>query len=103
MNVTELFAIPRRWTKRSMGATLEGKPVLWSHPKAVCFCLLGALRKLNLYNDVVLIEVAEAIRTHFPRRAYSMTGDEDITITRFNDHIDTTIADVLAVVKAAGI
>jgi len=41
--VRDLLADPKRWTQEYCGRTAEGTPITVPSPKAVCFCIMGAI------------------------------------------------------------
>lgn len=46
LGVKELLNSPERWTKESYGRNANGMPVMGNDPRAVCFCLLGAVDRV---------------------------------------------------------
>ena len=46
-----LIATPEAWTQGEFARDAHGEPVSWRSPKAVQFCLWGALNRVAYRND----------------------------------------------------
>lgn len=105
-----LLSKPERWTKGEMARTKPEDPeeVSPHADSATCFCLLGAKTHIlgpdvpagDILNRDVRNRLASAAYTLFPTRvggAYS-SGPR---VAQFNDHPDTTLEDVLDVIRHA--
>lgn len=102
-SIHELFSRADRWVKGSLAYTVadpEGSLAVSckvTSPKAVCFCLLGGVKRVYAPGDRTPVQrrLRDVIKRLFPDRAYR--GD----IIDFNDHSDTDIKDIRKVVKLA--
>ena len=92
MKISELLTSKDKWTQGPEAEDRYGRPVYHDSPRAVCWCLMGALMKC--YPDVVQRDAArmrlyEAIR--FPN------------IMWWNECPERTFVEVKAAVEAAGV
>lgn len=106
-----ILAVPDHWTKGNMAKTLSGSSTDVFGDDAYCFCMLGARRKVIGARGpdwamgprgsarIARDRMVAAARTLFPDRMES--GDQICGVSFFNDHPDTTHADVLAVLRLA--
>jgi hypothetical protein len=90
MKVSELLRDPSRWIKHAMARDALGELVPTCDTKACQWCLIGAVSRC----DVKSKPIRDAIEKLFPDRFRD-------SILFFNDHPDTTFADVQAVLKEA--
>jgi hypothetical protein len=99
MKILELLDAPEKWTKKTAARGASGSPLPPDSDQACCWCILGALQKCYPKGpaDVEVEVLLKAIEKIFPR-----TGTLGL-ITRFNDHPDTTFADVRAVLEEANV
>ena len=82
----------KRWTKGAYARTQNGRRCGIQSPKAVCWCLSGAIEKLNLTHlSTGLIPVIRA------------NGLNVAFYSDANDSPQTTIADIRRWVKAANV
>lgn len=63
----------------------------------VSMCMLGACVKCGLEEGVCVAKLSPIVNKHFPNRW------KDNKMSDFNDHEDTTLKDVLMVLKEAGL
>ena len=100
MTLRELFKSARQWTKRAYARDHKnkkiGRMVDECGPDAVCWCLLGGLRRC--YPD--LNEYAEA-RKRLVMAISLHKGRENISIPEFNDSVNTRFSDIRAVIEKA--
>jgi hypothetical protein len=89
-SVYELLESPERWTKLYTAVDVTGEPIYCESDKACKFCLLGAIIRVYSGNKAHIIGQLQN---------YLEVG----SIALFNDDPKTTHADVLALVKEAGI
>lgn len=85
----ELLSDEKRWTKEYYARDAAGEGVNPSSKRAVCWCLVGAMRKSpigKLHQEVGLDLIHSVVDGH---------------IAGFNDDPNTTHADVLRVLDAA--
>ena len=90
--VLDLLTDPKRWTKGTLARDDRGVPTCVDDPKAVCWCLMGALHKCYLSGNY-----ADAIE----RLANVLTAMGIPSLVAFNDHPDTTHAMVLHALQRA--
>ena len=93
-----LLADPAKWIKRDYAKRADGEVVFGNDEGAVCFCGFGAIQHvLDTENepDPLSVLLTDAAREMFPDRV----GER--SFAAFNDHPDTTHADVLAVFDKA--
>ena len=90
MTPSELLADPKNWTQFAFARDANGDVVHTRMPSAVSFCLSGALKKCCVPNrETVLDRIIKA-------RGFWSVSD-------FNDDPSTKHADVLSVLKEAGL
>lgn len=85
-----------RWTKNTYARSVTGRSVGPFSPRAVCFCLTGAIDRV--YPDIGL---GRRIRTKLQISISKLYGTEDIV--GFNDDPDTTFTMVRKAVRLAKI
>ena len=93
----------KSWTKGANARTKDGNPTHSNDEKATCWCLQGAIYKVNLGDpDIhpILNKLQAALPKHFRDSAYDSLQN---VITYFNDHPDTTHEMVLEAIRKAGI
>ncbi len=99
----ETLKDPGAWTKFTYARDADGNEVLSQDPRAECWCLAGArnrqVRRLSSDRGIDVAFDAEQTTMHFIRR--SLQGRMRETVVGFNDHPDTTHADVIALLKDA--
>ena len=103
-NARQLLSDPARWTKGCFARNAEGQAV---HPvlgKAACWCSVGAIRKEfsreHGYTDRSAT-VSSFLDAHLLLHQLLSSGKHSAGIPSFNDHPDTTHADVLALFDRA--
>jgi hypothetical protein len=94
MKPSELLSTPDRWIKGQSRANKDGFWVDREDPSVCKWCLLGAVTHSGLDFDDSVSRINRAVNRLFPHRGH----DAD-----FNDHPKTTHADVLAVLREAGL
>jgi hypothetical protein len=62
-------------------------------------CLVGHAQRLGVWNDHTATRLTEAIMALYPQR---VTRDCAVRVT-FNNHVDTTVEDVIRVCKLADV
>lgn len=103
--VADYFRDPKHHTKHAWGHSIDGDPlILRDIDEAACMCLSAKVRHLNIPRLTAFSKISDAIQTLFPDRYLSIpySSPEDVVVY-FNDHPDTTPADVLAVCEEAGV
>ncbi len=97
MKAYELIANPSRWTKGGFAKSQYGEIVDPCDSSAVCFCLLGALRRtfgatfgsstdnINKYYDAVTKVTSHLIKK-YPFRVERDFEDDKISLAFFNDN-----------------
>lgn len=95
MKPSELLADPSKWTKGAVARDINGAIVEESDASAVCFCIAGAIYKceLSLFSDPRTSALYDIIQNDFGERSISM----------FNDAPERTHAEILDVLKRAGL
>lgn len=87
-----LIDAPEKWTREAFARNAQGVPTILR--KATCFCALGALDFAGhvalAYDESAEDLLKDAVPTRFMN-----------SITAFNDHPDTTHADVMALFDRA--
>ena len=87
--------IEKGWTQRSFARDEYGKPVDGRDPEACEWCAMGAIWKVVGYSGTEAYQEARDL-------IYSLVDFVDFnTVSQFNDHADTTQADVLALFDKA--
>ena len=87
-----LIDTPEKWTKGAYGRTADHSPTSYRDPRAVCHCMLGALRSIGPADWLRQEELVEDVMTGYGHHSH---------IPTFNDAPTTTHADVLAVFDMA--
>lgn len=115
LDLRGVLAEEENWQKGAMATIRKPMPgesplslLVWRFlEEAKCFCLLGAFRRVYCRDpnySIKLHRLAEAIRNLFPARVQSVvTDNQSQVVIVFNDHPDTTHADVLAVIEESGL
>lgn len=94
MNLRNLFKDASQWTKGADARTGNGDNVGNEDPLAVCWCLGGRLGGVD-DEGPEWAAVRQAIREMFPERYHHGM------VFKFNDHPDTTFADIQKVCDRA--
>lgn len=98
--VAELLASPERWIKNSWAKDAEGNAMFGNNPKAVCFCLGGAIHRI--YGELNPIERSSDFV--IDSEAYAkLRSLLNINPLSFNDAPETTYEIMYAKVLEAGI
>lgn len=90
--VRDLFADPTHWTQCSYAKDPEGKHISAFDPTAVCWCVLGAVRRFSRdadENKLVIIKMREANAITF---IGSWNDERSRTHQDILDMLDNTIA-----------
>ena len=96
-----LFSDESKWTKRTSARNKFGTPISTYLPYASSFSLYGAMFKQKLDAGSAEVHcVAMVVRGLFYTRIEKLGHYGDI-IVQFNDHPDTTFADIKAVIAKA--
>ncbi|MEE9481805.1 hypothetical protein [Methylobacterium ajmalii] len=104
-----LLAKPEAWTQGVWARDKNGEPIEPTSDGATCFCLHGARRRAvwarremdTALDDAIRDRLSAAAVTLFPDRAIGSKDRPGHKVVGFNDHPDTTHADVLQVVRLA--
>ena len=89
-----LIDTPEKWTKGAYARDARGRVVGWLDPGASCFCVQGAFHKaLGHLGDSSFEVWHERVSDAFPAHFNS--------VQEYNDHPDTTHADIMAVFDRA--
>ena len=88
-----LFRDKRNWTKHTYARDIKGREIWVCHPRAVSFCLSGALTLIYPHTNKRKV-LLRAIKRVFPTTVTT-------SLPGFNDAETTTITDIRKVVKAA--
>lgn len=95
---SELLADPTSWTKHHPARDAKGQSTDARDPDAVCWCMAGAIFRTIGQTVQPLLE--DVVARRFPDR---ITHDVYDGYVAFNDHPDTTHAEVLSVLKEANL
>jgi len=109
MTLSELFSDESKWVKdMSCGVRSADGSVRRCAPEASdanCWCLVGGTSHLVPdYEDLspAMKKLRAACEALFPSRSIIRTANSDkyyVSVSNFNDHPDTTFADVQAVIQ----
>lgn len=77
LKLQELLSVPERWTKHDLAKDACGNSVQPGSHAAVCWCLVGAAKKVSFYDSGRLVD-----------SMLKSVPDQSIRITLFNDNID---------------
>jgi hypothetical protein len=88
MTIQELLSDESKWTKGTAARNSSGSPVHPTNKNAVKFCLIGAAVRCGVDKELIQPAVKEL---GFCR------------ISIFNDHPDTTFADIRRVIEEANV
>lgn len=103
MKLSEILTDESKWTKGCVARNRLGDSVLASSPKACRFCLAGVISRLagdKGYGEVIRGILSEEISRAYPGRVGTLAW---FILEQFNDHPDTTFADVMKVIQDAGV
>lgn len=95
MKIKELLTDESKWTRGISARNSIGKPIAFDSPLATCWCLIGAYIKcypgeVDLTNpNSVYQKLIKAVKTKTPF----------IGISVFNDHPQTTFADIRKLIE----
>lgn len=97
--ILDLLSDPNHWTKKAVARDNLNRLVSPCSPLACQWCLDGAIGKCaNIYGDKTIRiynKITNTIHMMYPKY------QQYINIAKFNDHPDTTHADIIAVLKEA--
>jgi hypothetical protein len=94
----ELISDKKRWIKGNFARTSKqflSSPVFAASEKATCWCSVGALMHVN--NSIGAINIGDLPGIRYLNAVSYMTNLSTVGILDFNDHIETSHADVLKV------
>jgi hypothetical protein len=93
--VAELLAVPERWCQNHSAVNEKGEPVYPTSPKAVSWCLMGAMRKVHM----------ERVHGKKYQAAYEALKNAigNGAVTMYNDALRRTHKQILKIVEKAGI
>lgn len=102
-SLKELFDCPARWIKKALFGRRGGMGFvsLDSSQEANCFCLVGGVRHVYGFGVGHNEKLREAVRKLFPNRMMQ-TPFYDLVVS-FNNHPDTTFADLRKVIEEADV
>lgn len=102
-SLKELFDCPARWIKKALFGHRGGMGFvnLDCSQEANCFCLIDGIRRVYGYDEGHLEKLRIAVRKFFPDRMMQ-TPFYDLVVS-FNNHPDTTFADLRKVIEEANI
>jgi hypothetical protein len=102
LSITKLLAEEEHWTQRAFARTKTGRVIGPYTKGAACWCLEGAVYHVTKdeASAASFIALRGAVTELFPERGVPSDGI-GISIAAFNDHPDTTHADVLRVLARA--
>jgi hypothetical protein len=76
--IKQLFATPASWTQGSFARNASGETVLLTSPRATCFCLRGAVARLQEKDfSNIRVKTTFALKAELP--------DGFSTLVQFND------------------
>ncbi len=112
MKLSELLNSPDKWAQGAWAYTKEGTVCHAESEHAICWCLRGAVRKTQPHTNTFVVEdcLRIAIEEEFPKRVKEIfddweaaDGDKDYLniVAIFNDHQQTTFADIQRVLVKA--
>jgi hypothetical protein len=104
----DLYDHPNHWTKAAWARNTKGQAVVSWNEQAVCWCLAGGVssvaRRFTADSKTLRSAVNDMVKSLMAsiRKLYPQLGlDADDTPAIFNDHPDTTIADIRKVIEHA--
>lgn len=102
-SLKELFDCPARWIKKALSGRRDsmGFVNLDCSQEANCFCLVGGIRHIYRFGGGHRERLDVAVRKLFPNRVmrYSIYD----SVVSFNNHPDTTFADLRKVIEDADV
>lgn len=103
MKILNLLRTKKQWCKNKLAIDSRERPIDYADPRAVAWCLLGAeCRCYGMARGEADTKLEKAIATLFPQFIYDL-GHHYGDIVSFNNHKDTTFADIKRVVRLAGV
>jgi hypothetical protein len=97
LKLREVLTDETKWIKGNYAVDAHGLRTPAYAPTAVCFCIVGAVRRCyDSDNPTAISALRDAARQLYPNRI----GE---TVSSFNDHPDTTFEDVVKVIELAGV
>lgn len=102
-SLKELFDCPARWIKKALSGRRGGMGFveLHSSQEKNCFCLVGGVGHVYGFGEGHRTKLTAAVRKLFPRQ-YVENSFSDL-IVDFNNHPDTTFADLRKVIEEADV
>lgn len=108
-DLEEIFSEESAWIKGTYARDSLGDAVYHGDEDAVCFCLVGAIRKITLHKTTLdCHRLVEALQNTSAVRQFSETIVEDIkhdlyiwnNLVRFNDQAES-VEEIRAVIREA--
>jgi hypothetical protein len=95
MKIQELLNSEEKWTKGLSARRFDGESVAPLDPSACRWCLVGAAQYCYPSNaSNIVLRLRRIAQARFPDRFYTF-------LTQFNDHENTTFADIQMIIKEA--
>lgn len=94
LKMKELLAKPENWTKGFNARDKDKNPSGATSLNAVCWCLYGA--KIKCYGFPGRVDISEKLDNAAMKRGFE-------NYVKFNDHPDTTHADILSLLEEADV
>ncbi len=101
-SLVELFDSEAKWAKRVLARDKYNMPVSNLSPYAVCWCLVGGIKKIYGINRRINDKLIEAGKALGFEKRFAIDGQVP-SVSRFNDSMDTTFEDIKAVIVKAGV
>ena len=98
-SLQELFSDPSRWTQGISARDARGYATYISNPAARSWCLWGGCVRIYGGTGPIFNEIFKKLE----QAVKQYTGEDDSSPTSFNDRPTTSIEDIQAVVKLAGV
>jgi hypothetical protein len=95
MTVQELLSDESKWTTYTYARNVDGARVNYASPDAVCWCVLGAIRKCYPDSAIHYQDILE--------KTIQKLTSEFHTAADYNDYDSTTFADIQNLIKEANI
>lgn len=100
-DVKALLRTPEQWTKGAFALAADGKALTSWCEDAVCWCLVGAVRRKGETRAVRRAAVRALATAALEKQGIEAADGPMKTLTDFNDADNTTFTDVVEVLDAA--